>query len=165
MKTKVAIGLVVAICVLGVGYLALQPRTASSPVEIPTDEHTATTTPTPTPAAAVTPSVTNNSASSIAKPTITTGPVTTKTEPAVAQFADTNMVTTENYPTFGGTANVPRVAIIIYNSDGAGLVSTDQIMVENGRWSYNTSIMLPPDTYTIELYGGAKVVKTTLEVK
>lgn len=160
MKTNVAIGLILALCVLVIGFFALNPRTASGPLVAPAEQNTATSAPT-----VAKPSVSNTPAAPSAKPTFTQGAVTVKKEAAVASFEEVTMVTTERYPTIKGTANVPRVGIILYNSEGTGLVSTDQIAVENGHWSYNTSVMLPPDTYTIELYGGAKVVTAHVTVK
>lgn len=156
MKNNVILG-VVAIVIVGIGaYMLTRPKAVTAPALVEEEVVATTTTsaPTTTPTAADTKS----------QPTFSVGPTTKTVTAAVASFDKSTITTTDSYPTITGTANVPEVGIIINNNKGEGLVGTGEIKVENGHWSYSTSVLLPPGTYTVMLYGGAKVVSAQLTV-
>lgn len=157
MKNNVIFG-VLAIIIVGIGaYVLMQPKAAPAiPEEVAA---TATTTATATVPASLPVVVDAKS-----KPTFSVGPTTKTVVPANAAFDSATITTTDSYPTITGTANVPEVGIIINNSKGEGLVGTGEIKVENGRWAYSTSVLLPPGTYTLVLFGGAKVANAQLTV-
>ena len=154
MKNNVLIGVGALIIVLGGAYFLLQPQSVPAPA-IEQEVVIAATT---------TPEAPQKIETKKSEPTFSVGP-TTKTVVSVKAAFDSSTITTpDSYPTITGTANVPEVGIIINNSKGEGLVGTGEITVENGHWSYSSSIFLPPGTYTIALYGGAKVVNAQLTI-
>jgi hypothetical protein len=154
MKNNVILG-VLAVIIVGAGaYMLMQPKAVTAPALVEEEVVASTTVQTP-----VTPAVDKKS-----QPTFSVGPTTKTVTSAVASFDKSTITTTDSYPTITGTANVPEVGIIINNSKGEGLVGTGEITVENGHWSYSTSVMLPPGTYIVMLYGGAKVVNAQLTV-
>lgn len=154
MKNNVIFG-VLAVIIVGAGaYMLMQPKAVTAPALVEEEVVASTTVQTP-----VTPAVDKKS-----QPTFNVGPTTKTVTAAVASFDKSTITTTDSYPTITGTANVPEVGIIINNNKGEGLVGTGEIKVENGHWSYSTSVLLPPGTYTVMLYGGAKVVNAQLTV-
>ena len=155
MKNNVLIGVVALIIVLGGAYFLLQPQSVPAPVIEQEVVVAATTT---------TPEAPQKPAAKKSEPTFSIGPTTKTVVSAKAAFDSSTISTSDNYPTITGTANVPEVGIIINNSKGEGLVGTGEITVENGHWSYSTSVLLPPGTYIVMLYGGAKVVNAQLTV-
>ena len=154
MKNNVILG-VLAIVIIGIGgYMLTQPKAVTAPALVEEEVVASTTVQTP-----VTPAVDKKS-----QPTFSVGPTTKTVTAAVASFDKSTITTTDSYPTITGTANVPEVGIIINNSKGEGLVGTGEITVENGHWSYSSSVHLPPGTYTLVLFGGAKVMNAQLTV-
>ncbi len=154
MKNNVILG-VLAIIIVGIGaYVLSRPKAAPAPA-IEQEAVAATTT---TPEAPVKPVAKRS------EPTFSVGPTTKTSVSAKAAFDSSTITTTDSYPTITGTANVPEVGIIINNSKGEGLVGTGEITVENGHWSYSSSVHLPPGTYTLVLFGGAKVMNAQLTV-
>lgn len=153
MKNNVILG-VLAIIIVGIGaYVLSRPKAVPTPA-IEQEVVAATTTP-ETPQKLVTKK---------SEPTFSVGPTTKTSVSAKAAFDSSTISTSDNYPTITGTANVPEVGIIINNSKGEGLVGTGEITVENGHWSYSSSVHLPPGTYTLVLFGGAKVMNAQLTV-
>lgn len=154
MKNNVLIGVVALIIVLGGAYLLLRPQSVPAPV---TEQEVV--------AATTTPEAPEKATTKKSEPTFVVGPTTKTVVAAKAAFDKSTITTTDNYPTVTGTANVPEVGIIINNSKGEGLVGTGEIKVENGHWTYSSSVRLPAGTYTLVLFGGAKVMNAQLVVK
>ena len=154
MKNNVILGVVALIIVLGGAYFLLHPQRVPAPA-IEQEVVVATTTP-ETPQKPV---------AKKSEPTFSVGPTTKTAVSAKAAFDSNTITTTDSYPTITGTANVPEVGIIINNSKGDGLVGTGEIKVEDGHWTYSSSVPLPAGTYTLVLFGGAKVMNAQLVVK
>jgi hypothetical protein len=76
--------------------------------------------------------------------------------PAFAEFDSLAFTSTSTYPVVTGTANTPRVGIVINNSKDVGVVGTWEVPVVSGHWSYATSVALTPGSYTLLLFIGAK---------
>lgn len=83
----------------------------------------------------------------------------------VALFDAIDTTVSTNSPVITGVANVPKVDVIIINSEGVGLAAGRDIPVEGGRWSYSPPLLLQPGVYTVQLLGGDKATQTTLTVR
>jgi hypothetical protein len=155
MNTKVALGIVVAAIALLAGYVVLNHRDANLTTPTPVSEVLATTS---------TSGLAAPAAKGDQKPAFAAGaPVRTMVKALVAVDASA-LAATSAYPVLTGTANVPEVTLIISTAEGVGLVATEHIPVENGKWSYATSVMLPVGAYKVLVAGGAGIANATLVV-
>jgi hypothetical protein len=152
MQNKTLIAVVAALVLLTLGYLLISRSNnpAAAPAVAP---HGALTTQ----ALSKQPAVTATSG-----PTFKMG--TPVAVPASAQFDSAEFTSTSKYPVITGTANVPKVGIIVNNAAGTGLMGSD-ISVIDGHWSYRVSVALKRGTYTVVLSGGEKDASATLTVQ
>jgi hypothetical protein len=156
MNTKVAIGLVAAIIILGAAFLfthhapapaVFTPTASTTPMATTTTSgvaplHVAPTTPT-TPAA----------------------PVVSKKPARNASYDTSSLSSTSAHPVITGTANVSAVAMVVDDPSGVGIVGSSDIPVVNGHWSFAIPVSLKSGTYRLHLIGGDVEDMASLVVK
>ncbi len=81
-----------------------------------------------------------------------------------AEFDQRSYTSVATYPTVSGTANVPSVFVVVYNDKNEGIVGT-RVPVENGTWSFQSSVALPIGYYRVDLMGGEIVQTRVLHVQ
>ena len=148
MNTKVAVGLVGAVILVVVGYfLANRPVAPIAPQTTGTSTTTASeqVIGAPTSLAGVGADAQHASAPKTSAPKITVG------SGLYVRFDSYNMVTGSDHPSYTGTANVPKVTIVVVNSAGVGIAGSQDIPVIDGKWEYSAPPALAPGTYTIQL--------------
>lgn len=143
MNIKIGFGIAVAVLILAASFFFFRPATAPTTEGI-VQQGAATTTG--------------------AQPTFIVG-TTTKKSVFSVRFDPQSLVSTSAYPTITGTANVSKIAIVINNSEGVGIVGAADIPVVKGRWSYSDSVALVPGTYHVIVAGEDAAVTATLVVK
>ena len=155
MNNKVVIGILATIVVVGIGiYYSLPPASPVPTIGTATNTTASTAPQTVSSQKAV---KTN------AKPPFTIG--TTTVVQSFARFDQDSLTSTSTYPVITGTANVPKIGLTIYNSDGNGIVRPNYVPVIQGHWSYYDSVALMPGTYILILVVGNVDVTAKLVVK
>jgi hypothetical protein len=151
MNTKVTLGLVAVLVILGILYMAYGRKAVpvAPPVTEVQEQGVATST------------------HSGVGPTIKQGtPSITPAATGVQLAADpASLISTTGRPVITGTSNAITISVIVRDSTGRGVEGTSDVVVENGKWSYATPLKLSPGTYTVELYAGPKVVTAPLVVR
>ncbi len=150
MNTKVALGMITALLIIvAASFFFLRPAFAPMTAE-PTQQNSAATT--------------SQVTATGTQPTFVIG-TTTKKSVFSVHFDPQSLISTSAYPTITGTANVSKIAIVINNSDGVGIVGAADVPVVKGRWSYSDSVALVPGTYQVVVAGEDASVAATLVVK
>jgi len=75
------------------------------------------------------------------------------------------LVSTSTYPMITGTANVPKVGVVISRSNDVDVVGSFEIPVVTGHWTYYVPAPLVPATYKLRLFGGATTTSAALVIK
>lgn len=164
MNNKVAIGLVAAIIVIGVAFVAFQKHLPET-VQIPLGNTPAATTTEPAPEATNTSSPAATSGATTPAPS--QGPVVTQvssTPVRLATFDQLTFTTSSTHPVVTGKANVKTVGIVLDDPKGVGIAGSFEIPVEEGHWSFSVPQALKPGTYTLHLIGGDNKVDAKLVV-
>lgn len=165
MNNKTAIGLVVAIIVVGIALFALQKHVPAT-VQIPIGTTTAPTS------LATTSSPSTGMAGSLALPPVANGkPVVQQTgqtktaAPRITAIDEASLTTSSAHPVITGTANISAVAYVLNDPNGVGIAGSDDIEVKNGHWSIAIPQALKPGRYSINLIGGDSILVEDLIVK
>lgn len=166
MNNKTAIGLVVAIIVVGIALFALQKHVPAT-VQIPIGTTTA-----PTSLATSTTSTTGSLATPLSTtPQTTTGPrVVTQAPivhapPRITAIDEASLTSSSSHVVITGTANVSAVAYVLNDPNGVGIAASDNVAVKNGHWSFAIPQALKPGRYSINLIGGDSILVKDLVVK
>lgn len=158
MNIKIAFGLLAAIVVVGIGVLLASSNSPAQVVPEVVTQPTATAT-TTTPA--------EEPQTVLPKPAAKAPELTVKAGAPtmiLMGFDKKSLTSTSTYPAITGTANVPTIAIAVYDSTDKGLVGAARVPVTRGTWSYYVSVPLAPGMYTIKIYSGAVMSSATLTV-
>lgn len=145
-QSKIVLGFIGVIAVVVLGYLLGTFQTAHAPTPESNANATGTTT-------------------KSSEPTFKFDTPVLINQKAYTHIDTASLVTTSNYPTITGTANVPEVGIIIYDDANRGLVGTSHIPVKNGKWTYSISVFLPKGGYKVVVIGGVQATVGTLTVR
>lgn len=163
MNTKIALSIGATLIVLGIGYYSLRPATPALPPADSVEVSSTTTSPTATVPATAT-STPPKATKDPSKPTFTIGPTTMTATNLSASFDAASLTSSATYPVITGTATVPKIGMIIYNSENVGIIGVSDILVTQGHWSYACSIPLEPGTYTVKIFFGTAYKTATLTV-
>lgn len=165
MNTRIAIGTVVGLVLVGLGWgyaLSHKPASSSLPgTGAETDSGNIIGAPE---------NLGTQSASAPASSTQSAGAKTTKppisvTQKAFATFVRTDMVSTSPRPEIAGIGNVKTVDVVILGSHDVGVVAGRDIMLVDNRWSYTPPVALAQGAYTVQLLWNGGGVQTTLTIK
>jgi hypothetical protein len=157
MNTKVAIGLVAAVIILGGVFFFT--HTVTAPAALPETAGATTTAPVSSSSPVITPGA--PSATPAAAPSASQSAKGVK---HVAAFDMPHMVVATGRPKITGTANVKEIQVVIVNSQGVGIVGGMTVPVVAGHWQFTTPLALKPGSYTVQIGGVDDIVTGTLTV-
>jgi hypothetical protein len=159
MNTKAVLGWAVLVIIVGAGVYFFSQ---TSPLQVP--QETATSTPAATTTAAVyQPSVAG--APAHAAPVVEIAPAQRVVIVPKIDIDETSLASTSTNPIITGTANIPTVGLVIFNSADVGIVGSWSIPVVDGHWSYAVPLALAPGNYVVKMVGASPEVKRTLVIK
>ena len=165
MNTKAVLGWAVLVIIVGAGVYFFSQ---TSPLQMSQEAATSTPSAATTTAAGIVPQpVVNFQGPAVPAghkaPTFEAAPMV-RIVPTIA-VDERSLASTSTNPIITGTANIPMVGLVIFNSADVGIVGSWSIPVVDGHWSYPVPLALSPGNYTVKMVGASPEVKRTLVIK